>query len=121
MLDRRDDVRNELATREMIAPADLAPFGALILGNAGHVAEIIAWFSTAAKDQRVRFAAERVAFVLIFDVGDPLGYATMRPGCFSEREIISFTPQRTPRFSRLAVDMFLNLELTGKTGLTQLN
>ena len=76
MCDWREEFRKVLAGRKLIPPADLPPFGSLILTNSGHTAEIVGWFGPAA-DPAAPFAIDRVAFVLIFK--DPLAYTGMYP------------------------------------------
>jgi len=93
-----------LAMREMIEPADLPPFGSLIMTNTGHIGEVVAWFGPD-KNPAGSCANKRVVFALVFD--DPKANSGMRPSVFAEDMILRHEPQTLPRFSRWLIGLIV--------------
>jgi hypothetical protein len=104
----RDEFVKALATREMMQPTDLPPFGAQIFTTSGHTAEVVRWFGPA-KDRAVPFADQRVVFALIFQ--DSLPLAGMSPGFFPEQMILCHESRKIPRFAGWMIQAILKLAL----------
>ena len=116
--DWRIRIVKTLAMREMITPADLPPFGALVATTSGHLAEIVAWFDRD-KNRIGEFADQRVAFALVCVDGMADG---MRPAIVTETQVLKCAAQPWPRFARWLIEAILAAKTgEGTLALRELN